>query len=239
MRPLFCFSGDNGMTAYIAYYRVSTDRQGRSGLGIEAQREAVKRFVGSADCIIASFTEVESGKSADRPQLIAAMGACRKAGATLLIAKLDRLSRDVAFIAGLMKSDVRFIACDMPDADAFRLHIEAAIAEEERRRISGRTKAALKAAKARGVTLGGFRGHVPAVDDRARGRERQREIAQQRAAAILPFITDLRAAGVTSAAAIARALTEKGVATPRGATSWQPVQVRRLLATASSAVPAA
>jgi DNA invertase Pin-like site-specific DNA recombinase len=220
------------MTSYIAYYRVSTDRQGRSGLGIEAQREAVKRFVGASDRLLSSFTEVESGKSEDRPQLITAMAACRKAGAVLLIAKLDRLSRDVAFIAGLMKSDVRFIACDMPDADAFRLHIEAAIAEEERRRISGRTKAALKAAKARGVKLGGFRGHVPSQSDRARGRARQREQAQQRAASILPLIADLRAAGVTSPTAIARALTEKGISTPKGATQWQPVQVRRLLAAA-------
>lgn len=221
------------MTTFIAYYRVSTDRQGRSGLGIEAQREAVKRFVGASDRLLSSFTEVESGKSEDRPQLIAAMAACRKAGAVLLIAKLDRLSRDVAFIAGLMKSDVRFIACDMPDADAFRLHIEAAIAEEERRRISGRTKAALGAAKARGVKLGGFRGHVPSQEDRARGRARQREQAGQRAAAILPFIAELLAAGITSPTAIARALTEKRVSTPKGAAQWQPVQVRRLLAAAS------
>lgn len=227
------------MTAYIAYYRVSTDRQGRSGLGIEAQRAAVKRFVGSSDRILSSFTEVESGKSEDRPQLIAAMAACRKAGAVLLIAKLDRLSRDVAFIAGLMKSDVRFIACDMPDADAFRLHIEAAIAEEERRRISGRTKAALNAAKARGVKLGGFRGHLPAAHERERGRAKQRELAQRRAAAILPFIAELRTEGITTATAIARALTAKGITTPRGATNWQPVQVRRLLAAVPSSAPVA
>ena len=223
------------MTAYVAYYRVSTDRQGRSGLGIDAQREAVKRFVGASDLLIASFTEVESGKSDQRPQLIAAMAACRKAGAVLLIAKLDRLSRDVAFIAGLMKSDVRFIACDVPDADAFRLHIEAAIAEEERRRISGRTKAALKAAKARGVKLGGFRGHVPTEQDRARGRAMQREQAQQRAAVVLPVIADLEKSGVTSPTAIARALTDRGITTPRGAATWQPVQVRRLLALANGA----
>jgi len=220
------------MTNYIAYYRVSTDRQGRSGLGIEAQREAVKRFVGASDRLLSTYTEVESGKTEDRPQLIAAMAACRKAGAVLLIAKLDRLSRDVAFIAGLMKSDVRFIACDMPDADAFRLHIEAAIAEEERRRISGRTKAALNAAKARGVKLGGFRGHIPTRDERERGRARQREQAQQRAASILPLVAELRGAGITSLAAIARALTERGVSTPKGAARWQPVQVRRLLAVA-------
>lgn len=222
------------MTSYIAYYRVSTDKQGRSGLGIEAQREAVKRFVGTSDRILTTFTEIESGKSDDRPQLLAAMANCRKVGAVLLIAKLDRLSRDVAFIANLMKSDVRFIACDMPDADAFRLHIEAAIAEEERRRISGRTKAALKAAKARGVTLGGFRGHVPSEQDRERGRAKQREQAQQRAASILPIISALTTEGITSVAAIAKALTDRGIATPRGATQWQSVQVRRLLALTSA-----
>lgn len=225
------------MTAYIAYYRVSTDKQGRSGLGIEAQREAVGRFVTDSNHLLAAFTEVESGKSADRPQLHEAMAACRKSGAVLLIAKLDRLSRDVAFIAGLMKSDVRFVACDMPDADAFRLHIEAAIAEEERRRISGRTKAALKAAKARGVKLGGFRGHVPPAADRERGRATQKEMAQHRAASLLPIISDLRADGIISAAAIAKALTAKGVRTPRGAATWQPTQVRRLLAASTISHP--
>ena len=135
-----------------------------------------------ADLLLSSFTEVESGKNDSRPQLSNAMAACRAAGAVLLIAKLDRRSRDVAFIAALMKSDVRFMACDMPDADTFRLHIEAAIAEEERRRISARTKAALTAAKARGITLGGFRGRVPTADVQAKDRARQREQAGQRAA---------------------------------------------------------
>ncbi len=221
------------MASYIAYYRVSTDRQGRSGLGIEAQRESVRRFVGGSDRLVSSFTEIESGKTDSRPQLIGALAACRAAGAVLLIAKLDRLSRDVAFIAGLMKSDVRFIACDMPDADAFRLHIEAAIAEEERRRISGRTKAALQAAKARGVRLGGFRGRVPSAEAQARGRSAQRAQAAQRAAVILPVIDELRAAGVTAWGAIARALTERGISTPRGSSHWRPTQVKRVLALAT------
>lgn len=221
------------MTSYIAYYRVSTDRQGRSGLGLEAQQEAVRRFLRSDDHQLQSFTEVESGKNNARPQLMAAMDACRRAGAVLLIAKLDRLSRDVAFIAGLMKSDVRFIAADMPGADAFRLHIEAAIAEEERRRISGRTKAALGAAKARGVKLGGFRGHVPSAEDRARGHNRQRELAVQRAGSALAVIAELEAEGVTSPSALAKALTARGVATARGGTCWQPNQVKRVLALAS------
>jgi DNA invertase Pin-like site-specific DNA recombinase len=226
------FSGDT-MTSYVAYFRVSTDRQGRSGLGLEAQREAVRRFLRSDDRQLLSFTEVESGKNNARPQLAAAMDACRRAGAVLLIAKLDRLSRDVAFIAGLMKSDVRFIAADMPEADAFRLHIEAAIAEEERRRISGRTKAALGAAKARGVKLGGFRGHVPSAQDRARGHNRQRELASQRAAAVLAVIRELSEAGINSPAAMARALTEREISTARGGTRWQANQVKRVLARAA------
>lgn len=146
------------MTAYIAYLRVSTDRQGKSGLGLEAQQEAVSLFARGDDAIIATLVEIESGRNSERPQLAAALRQCRQFGATLLIAKLDRLARDVAFVATLMKSDVRFIAADMPEADPFRLHIESAIAEEESRKISARTKAALAAAKARGVKLGGFRG---------------------------------------------------------------------------------
>jgi DNA invertase Pin-like site-specific DNA recombinase len=221
------------MTNYIVYRRVSTTKQGASGLGLDAQQEAVARFLRGDDRVLETFTEVESGKTDSRPQLGAALEACRKPGAVLLIAKLDRLSRDVAFIAGLMKSDVRFIACDMPDADAFRLHIEAAIAEEERRRISGRTKAALKAARARGVKLGGFRGHVPSTRDQALGRARQQEQAAQRAAAIMPVIRELMAAGVNSATGLARALTERGISTPRGGSRWQAIQVKRVLATAA------
>ncbi len=226
------FPGDM-MTSYVAYYRVSTDRQGRSGLGLAAQQEAVRRFLRNDDRQLQSFTEVESGKNDARPQLAAAMDTCRRSGAVLLIAKLDRLSRDVAFIAALMKSDVRFIAADMPDADAFRLHIEAAIAEEERRRISGRTKAALNAAKARGVKLGGFRGHVPSDQDRARGRDRQRELAAQRAGAVVAVIGELIAEGIKSPTALAKALTERGIATARGGTRWQANQVKRVLALAA------
>lgn len=221
------------MTSYIAYYRVSTDRQSRSGLGLDGQREAVKRYARDGARILSAFTEVESGKVDSRPQLAAAMQACRQAGAALLIAKLDRLSRDVAFIAGLMKSDVRFIACDMPDADAFRLHIEAAIAEEERRRISARTKAALKAAKARGVVLGGFKGHLPTPADRAKGKARQRERAARRALSVLPAIREVQAEGIVSMSGIAQRLNANGVTTPRGG-AWQAVQVSRALALAAA-----
>jgi len=223
------------MTAYVEYYRVSTDKQGRSGLGLEGQREAVRRFLRDGDTTIQPpFVEVESGKKTDqdRPQLRAAMDVCRKTGATLLIAKLDRLARDVAFIATLMKSDVRFVACDMPDADPFRLHIEAAIAEEEARKISQRTKAALAAAKARGKKLGGYRGYDLTQEQRMAGAERSAASraaeASKRAAALLPIIDALKAEGITSASGIARALNDRGIPTSRGG-KWQAVQVQRFL----------
>jgi DNA invertase Pin-like site-specific DNA recombinase len=221
------------MTSYVEYFRVSTEKQGRSGLGLEAQQEAVRRFLRDGDQTIKPpFVEVESGKNDDRPQLRAAMDVCRKTGATLLIAKLDRLARDVAFIATLMKSDVRFVACDMPDADPFRLHIEAAIAEEEARRISQRTKAALAAAKARGVKLGGYRGYALSEDQRARGLDRSAEVradaAAQRAAGLLPVVEAIRAEGTTSMGAIAKALNERHIPTAAGG-QWHPMSVSRLL----------
>ncbi|WP_245183172.1 MULTISPECIES: recombinase family protein [unclassified Haematospirillum] len=223
------------MTSYVEYYRVSTEKQCRSGLGLEAQQEAVRRFLRDGDTTIKPpFVEVESGRKTDqdRPQLRAAMEACRKTGATLLIAKLDRLARDVAFIATLMKSDVRFVACDMPEADPFRLHIEAAIAEEEARKISQRTKAALAAAKARGVKLGGYRGYELTEDQRGRGLERSAEVrasgANQRAVSLLPIISTIRAEGITSMGGIAKALNDRNVPTPAGG-QWHPMSVSRLL----------
>lgn len=138
---------------YISYYRVSTDRQGRSGLGLEAQRAAVQAFAAGKE-ICSEFTEVESGKKADRPALMQAIAACREQGATLLIAKLDRLSRNLQFITELQASGVRFVCADMPDANDMTIHIIAAIAQDERERISQRTKAALQAKKARGEKLG-------------------------------------------------------------------------------------
>ena len=142
-------------TQYIAYYRVSTVRQGESGLGLDAQRAATAQFLmSSVGNLVSEYTEVESGKLKNRPELDAAVEACRKTGATLLIAKLDRLARNVAFIANLLESGVKFIAVDMPNADRFILHVYAAMAEEEARRIGQRTKAALQAAKLRGVKLG-------------------------------------------------------------------------------------
>lgn len=138
---------------FVAYFRVSTAKQGISGLGLEAQQAAVERFVGPKP-MLATFTEIETGRKADRPQLRAAIAECRKHGATLLIAKLDRLARNVAFVSGLMDSGCDFIACDMPDANRLTVHIMAAMAEHEARCISDRTKAALAAKKARGEVWG-------------------------------------------------------------------------------------
>jgi DNA invertase Pin-like site-specific DNA recombinase len=139
---------------FIAYYRVSTDRQGRSGLGLEAQRQAVCDFLAGRGELTQSFTEIESRRKNDRPQLAAALDACRRHKAILVIAKLDRLARNVYFISGLMESGVEFVAVDMPQANRLTIHILAAVAEHEREMISQRTKAALQAAMRRGVALG-------------------------------------------------------------------------------------
>lgn len=140
---------------YLAYYRVSTIRQGHSGLGLEAQKKSAQQYLSSCGGeLLGEFTEIESGKKSDRPMLTAALEACKQENAILLIAKLDRLARNVHFISGLLEADVRFVAADMPNADRFMLHVYAAMAEEEARRISIRTKQALRAAKARGVVLG-------------------------------------------------------------------------------------
>jgi DNA invertase Pin-like site-specific DNA recombinase len=220
------------MTVYVAYLRVSTDKQGRSGLGLEAQQTAIAGFLKPDDKLLEPpFIEVESGKRSDRPQLHAALERCRKTGATLLIAKLDRLARNVAFIANLMESGVPFVAVDMPHADPFRLHIEAAIAEDEARKISQRTKAALKAAKERGVTLGGYRGGpIPDIREvQAKGAEAARQKSDTFAVRLAPVIADIRAAGMVSLRQIADELNRRGVPTARGG-NWAAPAVRNVLA---------
>lgn len=221
------------MSTYISYLRVSTTRQGQSGLGLAAQQEAVLSFVRDESLILESFVEVESGRKPERPQLAAALDRCRQVGATLLIAKLDRLARDVAVISALMKSDVRFTAVDMPQADTFRLHIEAAIAEEEGRKISDRTRAALAAAKARGVKLGGFRGRAPSTGDRIRAAVARAENARRRARQLLPIIDELRRCGPRTLLSIAIGLNERGIPAPRGG-RWSPMQVSRVIKRGSS-----
>ena len=152
---------------FVAYYRVSTARQGRSGLGLEAQQFAVRQYLNAgAGVLLSEFTEIESGKKVDRAQLDAALAACRVRGATLVIAKLDRLARNVSFIASLMNSGVEFVAVDMPQANRFTVHIMAAMAEHEREMISQRTKVALAEAKRRGAQLGGNRGKLHLIAGR-------------------------------------------------------------------------
>jgi DNA invertase Pin-like site-specific DNA recombinase len=210
---------------FVAYYRVSTDRQGRSGLGLEAQQKAVWDYLnGGAWELVGEFVEVESGKRADRPQLAKALDACRKQKARLVIAKLDRLSRNLAFIATLMESGVEFVAVDNPHANKLTVHILAAVAEHEREAISERTKAALAAAKARGKRLG--------TPDPAKAVKRMQAALRAKtagfAANVLPIIREVQTAGRTSHNAIAAELNARKVATARGG-RWTHVQVGQIL----------
>ena len=174
--------------------------------------------------------EIESGKSdANRPQLQRAIQACRVYGARLLIAKLDRLSRDAGFLLGLEKAGIEFVAADMPSANRITVGIMAMVAEEERRAISSRTKAALAAAKARGVKLGGDRGATLSTEAKAKGVEAVKARAEGRASDLAPIISDLRASGATSLRSLAAGLNEAGIAPPRG-TTWSPMAVSRTLA---------
>lgn len=215
---------------FVSYLRVSTRRQGRSGLGLAAQRKAVEDFLNGGNwTVISEHVEVESGKKSDRPELAKALQACRLFGAKLVIAKLDRLSRDAHFLLGLEKAGVDFVAADMPQANRLTVGIMAMVADEERRAISARTKAALAAAKKRGTKLGGYRGTkiTPAIRKAARAAVKARTTA--RGADLAPIINELNLAGVTSLSGIARALTDRGVPTARGGSQWSAVQVARAL----------
>jgi DNA invertase Pin-like site-specific DNA recombinase len=211
---------------FIAYYRVSTDRQGKSGLGLDAQKKAVDDYLnGGPWQLVGEFTEIESGKRSDRPELEKALDACRRQKAKLVIAKLDRLSRNLAFIATLMESSVEFVAVDNPHASKLTVHILAAVAQHEREMISERTKAALQAAKARGKRLGNPRLSKAA----ARGTAAGKAAADQFAANVLPVIREIQASGVMSHNAIAAKLNERRVKTARGG-RWSHVQVGMILA---------
>ncbi|KPL68310.1 resolvase [Erythrobacter sp. SG61-1L] len=225
------------MCRVVAYYRVSTEGQGRSGLGLEAQREAVSSLCSSRGWqIVAEFTEVESGKRSDRPQLQAAMHRAKVTGATLVVAKLDRLSRSVAFLSALQDSGGRFLAADMPEANELTVHIMAAVAQAERKAISRRTIEALAAAKARGTRLGNPNG-AAALRRAAKGNvaaiEAVKAGAAERATDLAPVIADIQATGATSLQAIASELNVRGIVTPRGG-KWHPSSVRNLLARLSA-----
>lgn len=209
------------MRQAVAYYRVSTKRQEQSGLGLEAQRKAVFYYAKATGFVIAQeFTETESGKNPKRPKLKAALRQCRKNGALLVIAKLDRLARNVAFISTLMDSEVDFVAVDNPNANRFIKHITAAWAEYERVEISNRTKAALAAAKAKGVKLGAHANQLNQMN-----KERSEDFVRR----MRPIIEALRSEGFTSIRKIAEELKRRRVKTFRGRFKWQKTSVYNLL----------
>jgi DNA invertase Pin-like site-specific DNA recombinase len=207
------------MANYVAYYRVSTDRQGQSGLGLEAQQAAVASY---RENIVAEFTEVESGKIDSRPQLAAALELCRKLDASILIAKIDRLSRDAAFLLTLRKAGVDIVAADMPHAGTLEFGIRAVVAQHEREEISKRTKAALQAARARGVRLGSPNPSAGAAVTSA--------AADEYASKVAPIVRSIVAKmGAASLRAIARELQAHGVQTSRGGSTWSPSAVANLM----------
>jgi DNA invertase Pin-like site-specific DNA recombinase len=216
---------------FVSYLRVSTARQGRSGLGLEAQRKAVEDYLNGGNWqLVKELKETESGKKADRPELAKAFQLCRLTGAKLVIAKLDRLSRDVHFLSGLEKAGIEFVAVDNPHATKLTIHILAAVAQHEREMTSERTKAALAAAKRRGVKLGGDRGVVPTNKQRALAAAARQEKARARAADLAPVVQELQAAGAVSLRALAEGLKERGIPAARGG-KWSATQVARLLET--------
>lgn len=215
---------------FVAYYRVSTQRQGRSGLGLDAQRSAVRGFLNGGDwSLIAELTEVESGKVNDRRELQHALAACRVHGATLLIAKLDRLSRDAHFLLGLDKAGVEFLAVDMPNANRLTVGIMALVAQQEREAISQRTKAALAAARARGVTLGNPANLSNREEGTRRSSRARKEIATARARDLAPILLSLQGAGFVALRTIAEELNCRAVPAARGG-AWSASQVSRVLA---------
>ena len=235
---------------FVSYLRVSTREQGRSGLGLEAQRAAVADFLNGGNWTLArEFVEVESGRKADRPELAKALALCRAIGARLVVAKIDRLARNVHFVSGLMESGVDFVAADMPSINRLTIHVIAAVAEEEARAISKRTKDALAAAKARGTVLGGRRVRKATTEageagevvmtltdaTRAKAVEARREKAKSKASDIAGIVAAIRVelGPDASARAVARELTARGVKTPQGGANWQPVQVARIVKNAA------
>jgi DNA invertase Pin-like site-specific DNA recombinase len=215
---------------FISYLRVSTTKQGQSGLGLEAQRKAVTDFLNGGNwTLLAEFVEVESGKKNDRPELNKALAHCKLTGATLVIAKLDRLSRNAHFLLGLQEAGVHFIAADMPTANELTVGIMALVAQEERKAISARTKAALAAAKERGVKLGCPNGaaHLRQYGNEL-GVEAVKRNADERAWKLANVVKEIQAKGITSLKGIADELNRMGVTTARGG-AWYASSVKNLL----------
>jgi DNA invertase Pin-like site-specific DNA recombinase len=218
---------------WIAYYRVSTDRQGDSGLGLDSQRKLVTDYLnGGRWTLSAEFTEVESGKRSDRPQLAAALAMAKRLRAKLIVAKLDRLARNVGFISTLMDSGVEFIAADMPHANKVTLQMLSVFAEYERDLISERTRQALAQAKARGTVLGGPK----RLEALALGVATNQAKAERFAANVLPIIREIQASGVTTLRGVARALDARGVQSARGV-PWSPEAVSNILKRSSAVRP--
>lgn len=211
-------------TKYVAYYRVSTDRQGLSGLGLDAQRAAVAKHIAAAE-LVAEFTEIESGRKNDRAQLAAALATAKRTKSTLVIAKLDRLARNVHFVSGLLESNVPFVCADMPEADRTFLQMMAVFAEWEARKISERTKAALAQIKAQGRTLGCPTPELGAVA----GVKVIKVNADSYAERVGPIVRDILATGASTIRDIAAALQARSVTTPRGNMTWGTTQVSNLL----------
>ena len=219
------------MTTYIAYLRVSTEDQGNSGLGLEAQRAAIDAFVSrTPDARVHLYlTETMSGCKDDRPRLASAIRHCKVLGASLLVAKFDRLSRNVACVENV-RQQVKVVSADSPVATDFEVHIRAAMAQEERRLISVRTKAALAARKARGEPCGGWRGHPVAEATRTAAAAALKRGAEERASDRYVDVQDIRAAGIVSLKGIAAELNRRGILTPSGSGTWTATSVKRLLA---------
>jgi DNA invertase Pin-like site-specific DNA recombinase len=218
---------------FVSYYRVSTDRQGKSGLGLEAQKETVRKHIKDSGELVAEYTEIESGRKIDRTELLKAINHSRSIGGTLAIAKLDRLSRNVAFTATLMESGANFVACDNPQATKLTIHVLAAVAEEEARAISQRTKDALTAYKARGGKLGAHRPNSKPLSREAarrgsqRGGQTMRQKAKEASTHVWPTIIKLRKEG-KSLREISAVLNGAGFITRRGK-QWNATQVKRVL----------
>jgi DNA invertase Pin-like site-specific DNA recombinase len=230
------------MGNFVSYLRVSTQRQGKSGLGLQAQREAVRGYLGADATLLEEFVETESGRHSARPKLARALALCRLQQARLIVAKIDRLARNVAFISALMESGVKFVAVDLPEANELVVHIMSAMAEHEAKAISERTRAALAVVKTRKGL--GVRSHKDPAATRAKlaavadqGRQvaiRVRRAKQQRHTRdILPIMRDLQQAGKNTLSAIAEALNKKGLKTPHGK-KWSAMQVSRVLKSAEA-----
>ena len=216
--------------ADLQYLRASIDRQGVSGLGLEAQRDAVDRHVRSVGGrVLSEHIEIESGKKNDRPELAKAIAAARARRAVLVIAKLDRLARNLHFVTGLQEAGVDFVACDNPHATKLMVHMLVAFAEHEREQISIRTKAALQAAKARGAKLGNPRlkaGDKASAQAAANAKSRK---ARRRATELMPFIEAAQKAGWITLGQLAEAMTARGIKTPGGGPAWTATTVRPVL----------